>query len=166
MFVTVESFEQDFVKETASTRKLLDALTDASLGQQVGPGYRTIGQLAWHLVVGYDNLAQLDLQFDYIDASVPPPSSAAYIAEAYGRTTRAALEAVKRQWRDEELQVVKEIWGMQWKKGYTLFNFIKHEVHHRGQLTVLMRQAGVPVTGVYGPSKEEWAYAGMEAPAY
>lgn len=166
MFVTVGDFEQDFLEETASTRKLLDTLTDSSLGQQVGSGYRTLGQLAWHLVVAYDNLAQLDLQFDYIDGSTPPPSSAAEIAEAYVRTTGSALEAVKRQWKDEELQVVKEMWGQQWKKGYTLFNFIKHEVHHRGQLTVLMRQAGVPVTGVYGPSKEEWAHAGLEAPAW
>lgn len=34
----------------------------------------------------------------------------------------------------------------------------------RGQLTVLMRQAGLPVSGVYGPSKEEGGQFGMEAP--
>ena len=31
-------------------------------------------------------------------------------------------------------------------------------------MTVLMRQAGLTVPGVYGPAKEEWAVAGMEAP--
>ena len=31
-------------------------------------------------------------------------------------------------------------------------------------MTVLMRQAGLTVPGVYGPAKEEWATAGMEAP--
>jgi uncharacterized damage-inducible protein DinB len=28
-------------------------------------------------------------------------------------------------------------------------------------MTVLMRQAGLPVPGLYGPSKEEWAAMGM-----
>jgi uncharacterized damage-inducible protein DinB len=28
-------------------------------------------------------------------------------------------------------------------------------------MTVLMRQAGLPVPGVVGPSKEEWAAMGM-----
>lgn len=32
-----------------------------------------------------------------------------------------------------------------------------HEIHHRGQLTILMRQAGITVSGLYGPSKEEAA---------
>jgi uncharacterized damage-inducible protein DinB len=41
---------------------------------------------------------------------------------------------------------------------------IQHQAHHRGQMTVLMRQAGLPVPGIYGPSKEEWANFGMEAP--
>ena len=40
---------------------------------------------------------------------------------------------------------------------------INHQNHHRGQMTVLMRQAGLTVPGVYGPAKEEWATAGMEA---
>ncbi len=31
-------------------------------------------------------------------------------------------------------------------------------------MTVLMRQAGLTVPGIYGPSKEEWANLGMEAP--
>ena len=45
-----------------------------------------------------------------------------------------------------------------------LMTLINHQNHHRGQMTVLMRQAGLTVPGVYGPAKEEWAAAGMEAP--
>jgi uncharacterized damage-inducible protein DinB len=33
-------------------------------------------------------------------------------------------------------------------------------------MTVLMRQAGLRVPGVYGPSQEEWSQFGMEAPPY
>ena len=35
------------------------------------------------------------------------------------------------------------------------------EAHHRGQMTVLMRQAGLTVPGIYGPAQEEWAAMGM-----
>jgi hypothetical protein len=31
-------------------------------------------------------------------------------------------------------------------------------------MTVLMRQAGLKVPGVYGPAREEWAGMGMQAP--
>jgi uncharacterized damage-inducible protein DinB len=42
---------------------------------------------------------------------------------------------------------------------------LENEIHHRGQMTVLMRQAGLKVPGVYGPAKEDWAAMGMPAPA-
>ena len=34
-----------------------------------------------------------------------------------------------------------------------IMGLIKHIVHHRGQVTVLMRQAGIKPFGVYGPPK-------------
>jgi uncharacterized damage-inducible protein DinB len=40
---------------------------------------------------------------------------------------------------------------------------IKHIIHHRGQMTVLMRQAGLKVPGVYGPAREEWEKIGLES---
>jgi len=42
-----------------------------------------------------------------------------------------------------------------------LVSLITHQAHHRGQMTVLMRQAGLKVPGVYGPAREEWAAMGM-----
>jgi uncharacterized damage-inducible protein DinB len=32
---------------------------------------------------------------------------------------------------------------------------IDHQTHHRGQMTVLLRQAGLTVPGVMGPTKEQ-----------
>jgi len=42
---------------------------------------------------------------------------------------------------------------------------VVHQAHHRGQMTVLMRQAGLKVPGVYGPAREEWTAYGMQPPA-
>jgi len=50
-----------------------------------------------------------------------------------------------------------------WKKGKVLSVLVKHQTHHQGQLTVIMRLAGLKVPGVYGPAEEEWANMGMEA---
>ena len=56
------------------------------------------------------------------------------------------------------------MYGMKWARGLTLQMLIVHQAHHRGQMTVLMRHAGLAVPGVYGPAREEWATHGMTAP--
>jgi uncharacterized damage-inducible protein DinB len=66
------------------------------------------------------------------------------------------LNAVKKEWKDESLLDEVNLYGQNWKKGKVLS-------HHRGQLTVVMRLAGLKVPGVYGPAREEWANMGMEA---
>ncbi|WP_248930979.1 DinB family protein [Paenibacillus hamazuiensis] len=164
MYQTVQSFVEDYRSESAGTQKLLDALTDESLNQEVAPGFRTLGQLAWHLCTSGGFLQPTGLKFEYPSDESERPSSASEIAQAYRKMSESLLEAVQTQWTDESLQLTSPFFGEQWKNGMALDGLIKHEIHHRGQLTVLMRQAGIPVTGVYGPAKEEWAAMGMAAP--
>jgi uncharacterized damage-inducible protein DinB len=57
------------------------------------------------------------------------------------------------------------MYGETWKRGQTLLYLMLHNAHHRGQITVLMRQAGLPVVGIYGPAREEWEAMGMPAMA-
>jgi uncharacterized damage-inducible protein DinB len=158
MYLKIQSFEEDYRMELTSTQKLLDTLTDESLTQEVAPGYRTLGQLAWHLVPYSDSgiLAMTGLEYEGPAKTSHLPQTAAAIAEAYRTTSASIIEAVQNQWTDEKLLDSLNLFGQQWKYGGALDMFIKHEIHHRGQLTILMRQAGLPVTGVYGPSKEEW----------
>ena len=44
-------------------------------------------------------------------------------------------------WTDDTLRTKDDMYGEQWARGYTLTSLILHQVHHRGQMTVLMRQA-------------------------
>ncbi|UUZ78755.1 DinB family protein [Paenibacillus sp. P26] len=164
VYQTVQSFIEDYRIEAGGTQKPLDALTDESLKQEVTPGYRTIGHLAWHLCTCGNFLEPTGLKFEFPAEQDERPTSASLIAQTYRKMSETLLEAAQTQWTDESLQLTAPFFGEQWKNGFTLDQFIKHEIHHRGQLTVLMRQAGLPVTGVYGPSKEEWAVSGMEAP--
>ncbi|AZN39666.1 DinB family protein [Paenibacillus albus] len=165
MFTSVQDFINDYSRESQGTQKLLDALTDESLKQEVVPGGRTLGFLAWHLVHNDKGMLQvIGIKFKAPAAHSEPPQSAAVIAQTYRETAAAILDA-SAQWSDDKLQESNALFGQTWKNGFTLIQFMKHEVHHRGQLTVLMRQAGLPVAGVYGPSKEEWERMGMTAPA-
>ncbi|SFT28055.1 DinB family protein [Paenibacillus sp. BC26] len=164
MFRTVKDFIEDYKVESQGTQKLLDLLTDESLTQSIEEGRRPLGRLAWHLI--HDDsgmLRRIGLDFKAPATHAEPPQSAAVIAATYRETAASILEAAS-QWSDEKLLESHNLFGLEWQNGVTLSKFIKHEVHHRGQLTMLMRQAGLPVAGVYGPSKEEWEQMGMTAP--
>ncbi|WNR44334.1 DinB family protein [Paenibacillus roseipurpureus] len=166
MFTTVESFVREYELESANTQKLLDALTDESLNQTQVEGYRPLGFIAWHLVhTDRGMLYGTGLTFEAPSASSGPPTQAAAIADAYRSTTKNILNAISTQLTDAKLQELVDMFGLKWTISATLYGYLKHEIHHRGQLTILMRQAGLPVIGMYGPSKEQWAERGMPVPA-
>ena len=73
------------------------------------------------------------------------------------------FEEIERGMGDDDLEKEDDMYGESWKRGYTLYVLVSHQTHHRGQMTVLMRQAGLPVPGVCGPSKEEWSAFGVPA---
>ena len=165
VFYKIDDFVGEWKSEAAGTQKILDALTDESLAQEVAPGYRSLGRLAWHLVGTYgEMLPRTGLTFHGPTDHDPVPQTARVIADTYRQVGEAMIAAVQSQWKDDTLAETRDMYGGEWKNGATLRMLIQHEVHHRGQMTVLMRQAGVQVPGVYGPSKEEWAGFGMQAP--
>jgi uncharacterized damage-inducible protein DinB len=72
---------------------------------------------------------------------------------------------VKKEWTDATLEVKDDMYGEKWTRGMTLTSLILHQVHHRGQMTVLMRQARLEIPGLYGPARQEWGMFGMQPPA-
>ncbi len=163
MFRSLQDFQAAWSHESGNTARLLEALTDASLRQPVEPGGRTLGRIAWHIVLTLGEMSkQAGLSFQAPAENAPQPP-AALLASEYRRTAAALGEAVAAQWQDAMLADEIPMYGETWTRGATLDALIKHEAHHRGQLTVLMRQAGLKVPGVYGPAREEWAQYGMPA---
>jgi uncharacterized damage-inducible protein DinB len=165
MYHSIDEFLNDWKNEANSTQKVLDMLTDESLNQQVTAKNRTLGRIAWHLVTSLDEmLTRTGLSFEAAKHDSPLPSSAKEIADSYRTSSESMLAAIKEQWTDESLNEMDDMYGDQWPKGQTLTIIQSHQTHHRGQMTVLMRQAGLKVPGVYGPVLEEWSEFGMEAP--
>lgn len=162
MYHKVKEFITDWEQEAKLTDQVLAGLTDESLRVRITPEHRTLGQLAWHLVESIHYVSKLGLSFNGVAEYEAAPDSALLIREQYERVSSGMLQAVKEQWTDETLEASQEVYGEVWRNGASLLFLIKHQAHHRGQMTVLMRQAGLALPDVYGPTKEGWAAMGME----
>jgi uncharacterized damage-inducible protein DinB len=133
----------------------LDGITDAALSQRIAPGHRTLGELAWHLTTALQEIAgKTGLRFDAPEKMAPQPRTAVEIRQNYRGVARNLSNAIADNWTDETLEQSNDIYGMEWKNGTTLMVLLHHQIHHRGQLTVLMRQAGLKLPGIYGPSAD------------
>ncbi|CAI6083188.1 DinB family protein [Cohnella sp. JJ-181] len=160
MYQTIEQFVNDWNQEAALTLKVLEALTDASLKQSVSDTRpRSIGDLGWHVAGAPAGiLGSAGLRIEGPDFKRPVPASAAEIAEAYRSMSVAVANAIKAQWADARLSESLLLFGsMNMTYNDVLNLVVRHQIHHRAQMTVLMRQAGVVPPGVYGPNEEEGA---------
>lgn len=165
MFRTIEDFKKHWLAETDMTLGIFRSMTDESLGQKIdAEGGRTVGRLAWHLVQTLGELpGRVGLHVNAPSDEAPIPPSAAIIADQYEIAAKSLLEEVEKNWNNDTLLQQDDMYGQMWYRGETLFNLIAHQAHHRGQMTVLLRQAGLRFPGIYGPTREEWVTMGMPA---
>ncbi|MBI5726330.1 MAG: DinB family protein [Ignavibacteriales bacterium] len=164
MFRTVEDFLTSWKHEKETTLKMLNNLTDESLGTKVTPTGRDLGFIAWHITLSCGEMAQASgFIIDGFDEKQPRPATAGEIIATFTQLADAITEMVKSSFKDEDLMVTIPVYGEEWKRGFLFTALVSHTIHHRGQMTVLMRQAGLKVPGAYGPSREEWVTYGMPA---
>jgi uncharacterized damage-inducible protein DinB len=165
VIATIKDFDRHWTEEFDKTQKIFKHLTDRSLTQLVAPGGRTLGRLAWHITTTIpEMMSRTGLTLAGPGQDAPVPTWASAISGAYQQVALSLLDQIKANWTDETLMMTDEMYGQIWKRGYTLTALIFHQIHHRGQITVLMRQAGLKVPGIYGPAREEWAVWGMPEP--
>jgi uncharacterized damage-inducible protein DinB len=166
MFSTIVDFEHVWSSEIESTQKLFKHLNDRVLSQAVNPEGRTLARLAWHITTAIpEMMTRTGLTILGPGPDDPVPPTARLIAKAYSEGAISLLEQVKARWTDATLKEKDDMYGEQWARGFTLMSLVLHQVHHRAQMTVLMRQAGLEIPGLYGPARQEWAAFGMTPPA-
>ncbi|MCX6151089.1 MAG: DinB family protein [Ignavibacteriales bacterium] len=162
MYYKVSDFEKDWKFESDSTLKIFSTLTDESLAQSVLPEGRSIGRLAWHITTSVgEMMTRVGLNTDSPSEDTPVPGTAEEILSAYDKAAKSVLSEITKKWNDGSLLNEADMYGEMWQNGQTLKVLVNHQIHHRAQITVLMRQAGLKVLGIYGPSKEEWEAMGM-----
>jgi uncharacterized damage-inducible protein DinB len=161
----VEDFLNVWEYESQMTLKMFANLTDESLLQKAVPEGRAMGMLAWHIVLSVgEMMSKAGLKPDCPAEDAAVPKSAKEIYNTYKKASESVVSQIKSEWTDATLEEEDNLYGELWKKGATIHALITHQAHHRGQLTVYMRIAGLSVPGAYGPSREEWATFGMTAP--
>ena len=159
----VDHLLPEFDHEMATTRKLLERVPEDRLSWKPHVKSYSLGQLAQH-VANVPFWGQLTLEQSELDLMAYPPmaelgSRAAILQLCEDRVagTRKALRGTT----DGELMAP---WSL--KRGdEKMFTMPKatvwrtfvmnHLVHHRGQLSVYLRQQDVPLPSMYGPSADE-----------
>ncbi len=160
MFRSIQDFISVWSYEAESTLKLFRELTDEALQQRIDTEGRSIGRLANHII---ETLTEMPHRVGLpIQEETTRYDSVQSILAAYERVSNNLIKVLQQSWTDEDLEKETDMYGEMWRNGQTLFVLVTHQIHHRGQITVLMRQAGLKVPGIYGPAREEWA--GMNLP--
>jgi uncharacterized damage-inducible protein DinB len=163
MYYKISDFIEDWKYESEATFKVLSNLSDETLTVKFNNEIRTAGRLAWHIVISIGEMAhRTGLTFETVDENALIPSRTKEIVDEYKRTSDYMIKELSAKWNDQTLLLEDDMYGEMWKKGKTLGVLVTHQIHHRGQLTIVMRLAGLKVPGVYGPAKEEWINYGMQ----
>ncbi|WP_047982309.1 DinB family protein [Ornithinibacillus contaminans] len=156
MYRKKADFLQDWKIASKGTTRVLEALSDDTLGQAIAEGHNTLGWLGWHLATAPAFFAsQVGLKLKSVDASQPVPAHASEIVEGYKTVAEELKNEVEANLTDEMFLEEMDSFGKLVARGAMLRTLIDHQTHHRGQMTVLLRQAGLKVPGVMGPTKED-----------
>jgi uncharacterized damage-inducible protein DinB len=164
MYYKLSDFISDWNYESESTIRVFSSLTDESLTKKVHEKVRTAGKLAWHITTSIPEMMnRTRLKIENVKEDSPIPTKVSDLVDAYKNVSENLINQIKSNWNDESLLKEDNMYGEMWMKGKTLGILITHQIHHRAQLTIVMRLLGLKVPGIYGPSNEEWAAYGMPA---
>ena len=163
MYHKIREFLDDWKYESESTLKVFSNLTDESLNQRITPKGRSLGRLAWHITATIgEMLNRTGLKFEELNDDNNYPPHVKDIHEKYKTASNSVIEKLSKDWTDGSLTEQVNMYGEMWTKEAVLTSLVKHQIHHRAQMTVIMRAAGLKVPGIYGPSYEEWSAMNMK----
>lgn len=159
---------QELDQEAQTTRRVLERVPDAHLGWRPHAKARTLGELALHIAMVPGAVAALAAQPSPAPApefgADPSPARAADLLPALDQSiadakrTLAGLDddAMRETFRlvagDRELFAIP-------RAALLRSVMLNHWYHHRGQLSTYLRQLGVALPSIYGPSADENPFA-------
>ena len=169
MFRRLDDFRKAWTEEAKHTVAVLETIPDRAMEKAIAKDHRDLRRLAWHLVESaiemptHMGLTMPGAELVKGGFIGPPPETMADLIETYRTVSDGLLKGIE-IWSDADLEREDDMYGEIWRRGYSLHILLAHQIHHRGQMTVLMRQAGLLVPSIYGPVKEGWSAYGVEPP--
>ncbi|MQA28532.1 MAG: DinB family protein [Luteitalea sp.] len=163
----IDSLLQELEQETQTTRRVLERVPQSHLAWRPHEKARTLGELALHVATVPGGVAQLVASPSPAQApqfTDPSPKSASELVPALDQSIATAKKALggmddaalMATWRlmqgERELLAVPRVAMLR-------SVMLNHWYHHRGQLTVYLRELDVPIPSIYGPSADENPFA-------
>jgi uncharacterized damage-inducible protein DinB len=154
---------QELEQEAGTTRKVLERVPDGQFDWQPHEKSMTLGQLAMHIAQLPGGIAEISTWPSFDVAIQQPRTSATNTAELLDALDEsvARAQAVLSEMGDSALTTSwrlvngeHEIMAIP-RAALLRTIMLNHWYHHRGQLTVYLRQLGVPLPPIYGPSADE-----------
>lgn len=154
MYRHVEDFISDWSASAKGTLKVMQSIPNDKMDVAIVDGHNSLGWLSWHLVGvagAFGHFA--GLQIPAPGPAMKQPETMDEIIEAYEKVVAAYKTEVNTLSVEQLTEEVAAFGGMM-PRGKLLRVLIDHQIHHLGQMTVLLRQAGLNVPPVMGPTQE------------
>lgn len=159
----IDGMLQELEQEAQTTRRVLERVPDDQLTWRPHEKARTLGQLALHVAMVPGSVAELAARATEVQVpnfTDPSPQSASELVSTLDESITKAKNALGKMddgelmktWRlmrgDKEVFAVPRI-------ALLRSVMLNHWYHHRGQLSVYLRELDIPIPSIYGPSADE-----------
>jgi uncharacterized damage-inducible protein DinB len=163
----VDPFLAELEQEAATTRRLLERVPGDQLAWRPHPKSMSLGQLAQHIAQTPGQIASMMAgdSFELPDFGEQPAatSTAQLLADfeadiALAKTTLNGWDDARAMASWSVIKGDKALMTMA-RIGFMRAIGLNHWYHHRGQLSVYLRELNVPLPSIYGPSADENPFA-------
>src|SRR5215510_3940652 len=162
----IQMLLQELEQEAQTTRRVLERVPGDRLAWKPHDKSMSLGQLALHIAMVPGAIAEITQisPFPVPEFVQPSAQSAAELVPALEQSL-AKARSILQNLDDADLAKIWRVMDgdrevMALPVGAALRALmLNHWYHHRGQLCVYLRQVGVPVPWIYGPSADENPFA-------
>jgi uncharacterized damage-inducible protein DinB len=158
----LQTFLDTWDDEAKKTAQMLRALPTDKYDFRPDAGGRSLGELGWHLAE-VDAFMTYGIQRGVFEMGAKPPGierpkTVAELAPGYERVHTDAVERVRKLNPADLDRQITFITGDPVTVRQILWTMLlHHQIHHRGQLSLMCRLAGGCPPAPYGPNREQMA---------
>jgi uncharacterized damage-inducible protein DinB len=163
----IDGMLQELEQEAQTTRRVLERIPEDQMNWRPHPKARMLGELAFHVATVPGSVAEFIASPspgqvpDFID---PSPPSATELVPALDESIAKAKQilagmddaTIMATWRMMDGE--REVFALP-RVSLLRSIMLNHWYHHRGQLSVYLRELDVPIPSIYGPSADENPFA-------
>jgi uncharacterized damage-inducible protein DinB len=158
----IQALIQELEQEAQTTRRVLERVPGDRLEWKPNPKSMSLGQLSLHVATIPGLVSDIARQspFSFPKMVQPSAASSAELIPALNEsvaTAKANLLAIGDGGLTDVWRLVeggREMMALP-VGGVVRSIMLNHWYHHRGQLSVYLRELGVPLPSIYGPSADE-----------